>query len=153
MTARSQSRPRRRPGCCSTSNRRLETAEAAALERLLLHDVTLEATPLRTCRRPKTCVPYLRNRVLGSPGTGACWHSANGQPAAVAYTRGPGGEDQPYGLVVISVTGEGIRKVWSFGDPSLVTVFGFRPAGAGRERRADRQVTGRSACPDSPPSG
>ena len=106
-----------------------ENADAAALERLLLQDATLEATPLRTWfAGRKTCVPFLRDRVLGSPGD---WRmlptSANGQPAAVCYNLGPDGEYQPYGAVVLSVTSEGIRQVRSFGDPRLVTVFGFRP--------------------------
>ena len=106
-----------------------ENADAAALERLLRYDATLEATPFRTWfSGRKTCMPFLRDRVLGSPGD---WRmlptSANGQPAAVCYNRGPNGEYQPYGVVVLSVTSEGVRQVRSFGDPRLVTVFGFRP--------------------------
>ena len=92
-----------------------------------MHDATLEAAPLRTWfAGRKTCVPFLRNRVLGSPGY---WRmlptSANGQPAAVCYNRDADGRYQPYGVVVLSVTSEGIRQVRSFGDPRLVTVFGF----------------------------
>ena len=106
-----------------------ENADAAALERLLIEDVTLEATPLRTWfAGRKTCVPFLRNRLLGSPGD---WRmlatSANGQPAAAAYTRDQHGNYQPYGICVLTVTGQGIRQIGSFGDPSLVTVFGFGP--------------------------
>jgi RNA polymerase sigma-70 factor (ECF subfamily) len=106
-----------------------ENADAAALERLLLADATLEATPLRTWfAGRKTCVPFLRNRLLGSPGD---WRmlatSANGQPAAAVYTRDQRGNYQPYGICVLTVTGAGIRRISSFGDPRLVTVFGFRP--------------------------
>jgi RNA polymerase sigma-70 factor (ECF subfamily) len=106
-----------------------ENADAAALERLLLEDATIEAPPLRTWfAGRKTCVPFLRDRVMGAPGD---WRmlptSANGQPAAVAYTRGPRGGYQPYGVCVFTVTGRGIRHVRSFGDASLVTVFGFGP--------------------------
>jgi RNA polymerase sigma-70 factor (ECF subfamily) len=106
-----------------------ENADAAALERLLLADATLEATPLRTWfAGRKTCVPFLRNRLLGSPGD---WRmlatSANGQPAAAAYTRDQYGNYQSYGICVLTVTGAGIRRISSFGDPRLVTVFGFRP--------------------------
>src|SRR6478672_4807836 len=102
-----------------------ENADAAALERLLLEDVTLEATPLRTWfAGRKTCVPFLRNYVLGSPGD---WRmlatSANGQPAAVAYTRDQHGSYQAYGICVLTVTGQGIRQIRSFADPSLVTLF------------------------------
>ncbi len=106
-----------------------ENADAAALERLLLEDATLEATPMRTWfAGRKTCVPFLRNHVLGSAGD---WRmlptSANGQPAAAAYTRDRHGNYQPYGICVLAVTGAGIRRVSSFGDPRLVTVFGFGP--------------------------
>jgi RNA polymerase sigma-70 factor (ECF subfamily) len=43
----------------------------------------------------------------------------------VCYNRDADGRYQPYGVVVLSVTSEGIRQVRSFGDPRLVTVFGF----------------------------
>jgi RNA polymerase sigma-70 factor (ECF subfamily) len=69
-------------------------------------------------------VPFLRNYVLGSPGD---WRmlatSANGQPAAVAYTRDQNGNYQAYGICVLTVTGQGIRQIRSFADPSLVTLF------------------------------
>ncbi|HEX3962469.1 MAG TPA: hypothetical protein VHZ03_38550 [Trebonia sp.] len=45
-----------------------ENADASALERLLVHDATLEATPLRTWfTGRKTCAPFLRDYILGSP--------------------------------------------------------------------------------------
>jgi RNA polymerase sigma-70 factor (ECF subfamily) len=105
-----------------------ENADATALERLLLEDATIEAPPLRTWfSGRKTCMPFLRDQVLGSPGD---WRmlatSANGQPAAAAFTRDQDGNYQPYGICVLTVTGAGIRRISSFGDPSLVTVFGFR---------------------------
>ena len=104
-----------------------ENADAAALERLLTEDATLEATPMRTWfAGRKTCVPFLRHHLLGSPGD---WRmlatSANGQPAAAVYTRDQDGNHQPYGICVLTVTTAGIRRISSFGDPSLVTVFGF----------------------------
>ena len=108
-----------------------ENADAAALERLLLEDATIEAPPLRTwLSGRKTCVPFLRNHVLGSPGD---WRMlptwANGQPAAAVYTRGEHGGYQPYGICVLTVAGGGIRQILSFGDPGLVAVFGFGTAG------------------------
>jgi RNA polymerase sigma-70 factor (ECF subfamily) len=110
-----------------------ENADAPALERLLLEDATIEAPPLRTWfAGRKTCVPFLRNHVLGAPGD---WRmlvtSANGQPATAAYTRDQHGNYQPYGICVLTVTSQGIRQIRSFGDPSLVTWFGF-PGAAGR---------------------
>jgi RNA polymerase sigma-70 factor (ECF subfamily) len=106
-----------------------ENADAVALERLLTADATLEATPLRTWFAGRhTCVPFLRDHLLGSPGD---WRmlptSANGQPAAAAYLRDQRGNYQPYGICVLTIAGAGIRRISSFGDPGLVTVFGFGP--------------------------
>jgi RNA polymerase sigma-70 factor, ECF subfamily len=58
--------------------------------------------------------------------------SANGQPAAAAYTRDQDGSYQPYGVVVFTVTGAGIDRVSCFGDPGLVGVFGFPARGPDR---------------------
>jgi RNA polymerase sigma-70 factor (ECF subfamily) len=104
-----------------------QNADATALERLLCRDATLEATPFQSwfagC---KTCVPYLRKRVLGSPGD---WYmlptSANGQPAAAAYLRDQHGTYQPYGVVLLSVTDTGIRHIFSFHEPGLLAKFGL----------------------------
>jgi len=112
-----------------------EHADAAALERLLVRDVVLEATPLRTWFAGRAgCVPFLRDRVFGPPGT---WRmlptSANGQPAAVEYLRDDRGDYWPYGVVVLTVGAAGISRVSSFGDPRLVELFGF--PGDGRARQ------------------
>lgn len=120
-----------------------ENADAIALERLLLEDATLEATPLRTWfAGRKTCIAFLRGQLLGSPGD---WRmlptSANGQPAAAVYTRDRHGNCQPYGICVLTVTGAGIRRVSSFGDPRLVTMFGFGPETA-QERGAEPAPSG-----------
>jgi RNA polymerase sigma-70 factor (ECF subfamily) len=106
-----------------------QNADAAALERLLTQDAVIEATPIRTWfAGRKICVPFLRDRLMRSPGD---WRmlatSANGQPAAAAWTRDQDGTYRPYGICVLTVTGAGIRRITSFGDPGLVTVFGFRP--------------------------
>ena len=102
-----------------------ENADAAALERLLLADATIEAPPLRTWfAGRKTCMPFLRDYVMGPPGD---WRmtatSANGQPAAVAYTRDQYGNYRPYGICVLTVTVQGISQIRSFADPSLVALF------------------------------
>jgi RNA polymerase sigma-70 factor, ECF subfamily len=106
-----------------------ENADIAALERLLLRDATLEAPPFGTWFAGRqTCLACLRNYVVRSPGD---WRmlatSANGQPAAAGWLRDEKGAYQPYGIVVLTVSGDGIRRVVSFGDPGLVAVFGFRP--------------------------
>jgi len=105
-----------------------ENADIAALERLLTEDATLEATPMRTWfAGRKTCVAFLRNHLLGLPGD---WRmlatNANGQPAAAAFTRDQDGIYQPYGICVLTISRAGICRISSFGDPKLVTLFGFR---------------------------
>jgi RNA polymerase sigma-70 factor (ECF subfamily) len=109
-----------------------ENADAAALERLLAEDAILEATPLRTWfAGRKTCVPFLRDHLLGSPGD---WRmratSANGQPAALVHRRDQHGNYQPYGICVLTVSAAGIARISSFGDPGLIAVFGFEPSQA-----------------------
>jgi RNA polymerase sigma-70 factor, ECF subfamily len=106
-----------------------ENADAAALERLLVEDVILEATPLRSWfSGRRVCIPFLRDRVLGAAGD---WRmlatGANGQPAAAVYARDTDGQLQPYGVCVLTVTDRGISQVTSFGNPGLLAVFGFPP--------------------------
>src|ERR1700729_1596649 len=106
-----------------------ENADAAALERLLVEDVILEATPLRSWfSGRRACIPFLRDRVLGGVGD---WRmlatGANGQPAAAVYARDADGQLQPYGVCVLTVTDRGISQVTSFGNPGLLAVFGFPP--------------------------
>jgi RNA polymerase sigma-70 factor (ECF subfamily) len=104
-----------------------QNADAPALQRLLRHDAQMEATPFRTWfEGSKTCVPFLSNWILGAPGD---WRmlptSANGQPAAVGYRRAADGAHHAYGVVVLAVTGTGISRIASFGDPALAPLFGF----------------------------
>jgi RNA polymerase sigma-70 factor (ECF subfamily) len=104
-----------------------QNADAPALERLLCRDATLEATPFASWfAGSATCVPFLRDRVLGSPGDWLMLRAgANGQPAAVGYTRRPDGDYAAYGMVVLTVTAAGISGVVSFSDPGLVALAGF----------------------------
>lgn len=116
-----------------------ESADATALERLLVQDVTIEATPVRNWFAGRTtCLPFLRDHLLGVPGR---WRmratSANGQPAAVAWLRDDVGQYQPYGVCVLTVSAAGIERISSFGDPGLVERFGFpldEPAPGGTQR-------------------
>jgi RNA polymerase sigma-70 factor (ECF subfamily) len=103
-----------------------ENADAAALERLLRKDVTLEAPPLRNWFSGlTTCMPFMATHVLGSPGH---WRmlptSANGQPAVAAYTR-DGSVYRAYGIVVLTATTTGIARITAFGDPSLLARLGL----------------------------
>jgi RNA polymerase sigma-70 factor (ECF subfamily) len=43
------------------------------------------------------------------------------------YARDADGQLQPYGVCVLTVTGRGISRVTSFGNPGLLAVFGFPP--------------------------
>ncbi|MCU1360377.1 MAG: polymerase, sigma-24 subunit, subfamily [Ilumatobacteraceae bacterium] len=106
-----------------------ETSDAEALERLLVADACIEATPLRNWFAGRsTCIAFLREHLLGSPGT---WRmlptSANGQAAVAAYIRDELGDYRAYGICVLSITPDGIGRISSFGDPTLVAVFGFPP--------------------------
>ena len=53
--------------------------------------------------------------------------AASGQPAAAVYLRGADGIHRAFGLAVLTATGTGIARIVLFGDPGLVTRFGFPP--------------------------
>jgi RNA polymerase sigma-70 factor (ECF subfamily) len=106
-----------------------QNADTLLLEKLLCEEVRLEATPLRTWFAGRaTCLPFLRTQVFGDPGD---WRmlptSANGQPAAVGYRRGPDGVHRAYGVVVLTVCPAGVLAATSFGEPALAAAFGFPP--------------------------
>lgn len=105
-----------------------QNADPAALERVLRKDAALEPVGSLTWFSGRdTCMRYVR-QFFGAPGD---WQmaatAANGQPAAAAYLRGPDGVHRAFGLAVLSVTGTGIARIVVFGDPGLVTRFGFPP--------------------------
>ena len=105
-----------------------ENADPAALERVLRKDAALEPVGSLTWFSGRdTCLRYV-TQFLGAPGD---WRmtatTANGQPAAVAYLRGPDGTHRAFGLAVLTATGTGIARIVVFGDPGLVTRFGFPP--------------------------
>jgi hypothetical protein len=104
-----------------------ENADAAALEHILREDAVLEMTGTRTWFAGlKTCMPFLASHALFSPGD---WRMvptrANGQPAAVAYLRGSDSAHHAYGVAVLTVTTTGTARISVFGDPGLVTKFGY----------------------------
>lgn len=121
-----------------------QNADATALQKLLCRDATLESTPFRTWFAGNaTCVPYLATHVLGVPGD---WRMlptrANGQPAAIVYTRDGHGSYLAYGAVVLTVSDAGIRRVTGFHRPDLAAEFGFparldeqRPGSGGQPAR------------------
>jgi RNA polymerase sigma-70 factor, ECF subfamily len=105
-----------------------ENADPAALERVLRKDAAIEPVgSLSWFSGRDTCLRYI-TQFLGAAGD---WRmaatSANGQPAAAAYLRGPDGIHRAFGLAVLTATGTGITRITVFGDPGLVARFGFPP--------------------------
>ncbi|WP_194925662.1 maleylpyruvate isomerase N-terminal domain-containing protein [Catenulispora pinisilvae] len=60
--------------------------------------------------------------------------AALAQFAATGYLRDDRGRYQPYGVVVLEVVGDHIRRIVSFGDPRLLPVFGFENAALDLDR-------------------
>jgi RNA polymerase sigma-70 factor (ECF subfamily) len=102
-----------------------ESADAAALERLLRRDATLELPPSSVWHAGGEAIATAVAG-LGSPGE---WRmvptAANGQPAAAAYRRGADGRYLAYGVVVLTVSTTGIARIVVFGDPGLLGRFGL----------------------------
>ncbi|MFI5606647.1 RNA polymerase subunit sigma-70 [Amycolatopsis sp. NPDC051903] len=102
-------------------------SDVSLLEHVLRADATLEATPFRDWQAGRVnCLRMLDAYVLGAPGD---WRmlptTANGQPAAVAYHRDPGGVLRAHDVVVLAATVTGISRVVAFHDPALFALFGF----------------------------
>lgn len=102
-----------------------ENADAAALERLLRRDATLELPPSPAWFAGGEAIAQARAG-LGSAGE---WRmiptAANGQPAAAAYHRGADGVYHAYAIVVLTVSTAGIARLVVFGDTGLFPAFGF----------------------------
>jgi RNA polymerase sigma-70 factor (ECF subfamily) len=102
-----------------------ENSDAAALERLLRRDATLELPPSTAWFAGGDAIAGAVAG-LGSPGD---WRmipvAANGQPAAAAYLRDGDGVYRAYGIVVLTVTSTAITRIVVFGDPGLLAAFGL----------------------------
>jgi RNA polymerase sigma-70 factor (ECF subfamily) len=103
-----------------------ENADTALLKEALRHDAALEMVGSRTWFTGlTTCLPYL----AGMVGVQGDWRmvaiAANGQPAAAAYRRGEDGVLRAFGIAALDVTATGIARIFVFGDPGLVTLFGL----------------------------
>jgi alpha/beta hydrolase fold len=100
-----------------------ERSDAAALERLLRQDATLELPPSSTWFAGDKAVARAQS-ALGSPGD---WRmlptAANGQPAAAAYRRTPDGNYRAYAIVVLTATSTGIGRLVVFSDAGLFSRF------------------------------
>jgi RNA polymerase sigma-70 factor (ECF subfamily) len=122
-----------------------ETADAAALERLLRADATLELPPSAAWFAGGEAIAGAVAG-LGSPGD---WRmvpaAANGQPAAAAYLLDSDGCYRAYGIVVLTVTTTGIAGIVVFADPGLFAWFGLpqvQPAEPGRRTPANSVAGG-----------
>jgi RNA polymerase sigma-70 factor, ECF subfamily len=51
--------------------------------------------------------------------------SANGHPAVAAYLPEPTGECRGYGIMVLTLAGDGIATITGFPDPALFPIFGL----------------------------
>lgn len=104
-----------------------ENSDAAALERLLRADATLETVPSATWFAGKqTCAPFVARHAIGTPGE---WRlvpiEANGQPGTAVYRRGEDGVRRAFGVSVLTLAADGIAKIVLFVDPGLVARFGL----------------------------
>jgi RNA polymerase sigma-70 factor (ECF subfamily) len=103
-----------------------QNTDLAALEHLLRRDAALEmvGTPTWFAGRT-TCLGFIA-RVFAAGGE---WRmlptAANGQPAATTYFRTGGGPFRPFGIAVLDVAADGIRRIVVYEDASLVATFGF----------------------------
>jgi RNA polymerase sigma-70 factor (ECF subfamily) len=104
-----------------------ENADAAALQRLLHADATLELPPSPTWYTGDDATAHAVAG-LGSPGD---WRmapaAANGQPAAAAYRRAGDGTYQAYGIVVLTTTSTGIARITVFAEAGLLAKFSLPP--------------------------
>ncbi|MGI5128059.1 RNA polymerase subunit sigma-70 [Pseudonocardia sp. CA-107938] len=103
-----------------------EHADTAALEKALRTDAALELIPSGEWFAGRlACLGVLRASV-GAPGT---WRmvptTANGQPAAIAYLRGPDGVHRPFGIGILWPTASGIARILAIEDPGLAARFGL----------------------------
>ncbi|WP_049565073.1 sigma-70 family RNA polymerase sigma factor [Streptomyces sp. SBT349] len=108
-----------------------ETADVAALTRLLREDAELEMPPLPTWFTGRSPVAgFLAARVFGPPGTLRMLPTwANGQPAFAAY-RWAAGERRylPHAVQVLTVAATGVARIVTFLDHGPFDRFALPPA-------------------------
>jgi RNA polymerase sigma-70 factor (ECF subfamily) len=104
-----------------------ESADLAALEKLLTDDAVLEMPPFLTWYAGRE--PYIRFMARIFTLRGTDWRMvptrANGQPALAAYTRAQDGGYHLHTLQVFTVTGAGISRNTVFQDQDLFDSFGL----------------------------
>jgi RNA polymerase sigma-70 factor, ECF subfamily len=102
-----------------------QRADIAGLTQLLTDDVVLEMLPFLNWYVGRPAYRRFIARVFTARG--GDWRmlptGANGQPAAAACVRGQDGEYHAHTLQVLTVTGSGISRNTTFGDPDLFSMF------------------------------
>jgi RNA polymerase sigma-70 factor (ECF subfamily) len=104
-----------------------ESADLAALRRLLIDDAVLEMPPVFNWYRGREAYAGFIARVWAMRGTD--WRmvpiGANGQPAVAAYARTGDGGYRAHTLQVFTVTGGAIARNTVFQDDALFAAFGL----------------------------
>jgi RNA polymerase sigma-70 factor (ECF subfamily) len=117
-----------------------ESADVAALTRLLRDDAVLEMPPLPAWFAGRELIGrFLGRQVLGQPGDFLMTPTAaNGQPAFAAYLRDEDGAHRAHAIQVLTITPAGVARIVSFNDPDLLATFGLPPARAAGALAAGR---------------
>jgi RNA polymerase sigma-70 factor (ECF subfamily) len=113
-------------------------ADPDALIQLLRADVELEMPPVPTWFTGQQAVTgFLAARVM-RPGRWRLLPSAaNTQPALIIHHRGGAGPWEPYGVQVLTLSGNRVARIVSFNDPGLVPAFAPAPSATGGSAHHD----------------
>ena len=108
-------------------------ADPDALIQLLRADVELEMPPTPTWFTGQQAVTgFLATRVMRPGWWRLLPSAANTQPALIIHHRGGAGQWEPYGVQVLTLSGDRVARIVSFNDPGLVPVFAAAPDAARR---------------------
>jgi RNA polymerase sigma-70 factor (ECF subfamily) len=104
-----------------------ESADVAALMRLISDDAVLEMPPQPTWFAGRELVGrFLASRVLDEPGRFVMIPTAaNGQPALATYMRDSDGIHRAHAIQVLTITAATVARIASFNDPGLLAAFGL----------------------------
>ena len=105
-----------------------ETADVAALTRLLRADAVFEMPPQPTWFTGRDLIGrFLASRVLSGNAFRMVPVAANGQPAFAAYLRDSDGVFRAHAIQVLTVSAGQIARLVSFNDSGLFPAFGLPP--------------------------
>jgi len=105
-----------------------ETADVAALMRLLREDAVFEMPPQPAWFAGRELIGrFLASRVLPQNTFRMLPIAANGQPAFAAYLRDDDGVFRAHAIQVLTITDTGIARIVAFANPALFGPFGLPP--------------------------